>query len=338
MVRIGSKLLPGLACAALIVAPALARAADFYKGKTVTILVGFSPGGGYDAYARAVARRIGVHIPGHPNVVVQNLPGAGSLTAVRSLDATQPTDGTVMAMFNPGLITQSIVEPAKVQFDFSKLAWVGIMTPDFRVCYGFGPKGIKSWSQLMHGGRLILGSTGKGAADYIDGATLRDVFHAPVKQVLGFPGSAQQRIAIEQGELTGDCGSLSSIPIEWLRDHKAHPFVRFSKQRPSDMTRKAAFIGSFAKTDDQKKLLNFLDAANEVGRSLAMSSKAPAARVAILRKAFVDTMKDPAFVADMKKERLPLHPLPAEDAQKSIGAMIKAAPATIARAKKIFEG
>ena len=322
---------------ALIAAPALAHAADFYKGKTVTIIVGFSPGGGYDSYARAVARRLRDHIPGRPTVVVQNMPGAGSLTAARSLDVTEPKDGTVMATFNAGLITQSIVEPSKVQLDFQKFSWIGVVTPDFRVCYGFGPKGVKTWDQMMHAKRFILGSTGKGSGNYINGATLREVFKAPVKQVLGFPGSAQQRIAIEQGELDGDCGSLSSIPIEWLRDHKAHPFVRFNEQRPPEMTKSAVFIDTFATTKGQKQLLSLLDSANAVGRALVMSNQVPADRVAIMRKAFDDTMKDPAFLADMKKQHLPVNPLSWRKAEASIGQMSKVSPATLALARKIYE-
>ena len=173
-------------------------------------------------------RYIGNHIPGNPTVIVQNMPGAGSLTSVRYLDLTAPKDGTVMTIFNPGLVTQSIVQPDRVNLDFRKFAWVGVVTPDFRVCYGYGPKGITSWDQLMHGGKqFIIGSTGKGSGNYINGATLRIVFHAPVKQVLGFPGSAEQRLAIEQGELDGDCGSYSTIPLDWINKGLVHAFVRF---------------------------------------------------------------------------------------------------------------
>jgi len=151
----------GLIGLAALVLPA--RAQDFYKGKTLTIAVGFSPGGGYDNYARNVARYIGNHIPGKPTVIVQNMPGAGSLTSVRYLDLTAPKNGTAMTIFNPGLVTQSIVEPDRVKLDFRKFSWVGVVTPDFRVCYGYGPKGITSWEQLIHGGKqFIIGSTAKG--------------------------------------------------------------------------------------------------------------------------------------------------------------------------------
>jgi tripartite-type tricarboxylate transporter receptor subunit TctC len=314
------------------------RAEDFYKGKTFTIVVGFSPAGGYDTYARMLARYIGNHIPGKPTVIVQNMPGAGSLTSVRYLDLTAPKDGTVMTIFNPGLVTQSIVQPDRVNLDFRKFSWVGVVTPDYRVCYGYGPNGIKSWDQLMHGGKqFIIGSTGKGSGNYINGATLRIVFHAPVKQVLGFPGSAEQRLAIEQGELDGDCGSYSSIPIDWINKGLVHPFVRFIAKRPEEIPQSAAFIGTFATSDEQRQLLRVLNGGDEVGRPFIMSKQVPADRLAIIRKAFDETMTDPGFVADMAKGKLPVHPLAGEEAEKIVNELVSAPPSVAAEAKPIYE-
>ncbi|HTV37871.1 MAG TPA: hypothetical protein VMF12_15675 [Xanthobacteraceae bacterium] len=314
------------------------HAQDFYKGKTFTIVVGFSPAGGYDSYARVLARYLGNHIPGKPTVIVQNMPGAGSLTSVRYLDLTAPKDGTVMTIFNPGLVTQSMVQPDRVNLDFRKFSWVGIVTPDYRVCYGYGPNGIKSWDQLMHGGKqFIIGSTGKGSGNYINGATLRIVFHAPVKQVLGFPGSAEQRLAIEQGELDGDCGSYSSIPVDWINKGLVHAFVRFIDNRPSEIPESAAYIGTFATSDEQKQLVRVLDGSDEVGRPFIMSKQVPADRLAIIRKAFDDTMTDPGFVSDMAKEQLPVHPLTGQAAEKTINELMNVPPNVVAQAKPIYE-
>jgi tripartite-type tricarboxylate transporter receptor subunit TctC len=336
MAKTRCALLP-LVLAGLMVAPAFARADDFYKGKTVTIVVGFSPGGGYDVNARALSRHLAAHIPGNPNVIVQNMPGAGSLTSVRYLDVNAPKDGTVMTVFNPGLVTQSLIAPEKVQLDFRKYGWIGVITPDFRVCYGFGPKGVMSWDDMMHRKEFVLGSTARGSGNYINGATLREVFHAPIKQILGFPGSADQRLAIERGELDGDCGSYSSIPIEWMRDGRAHPFVRFTERRPPEIPESAVSIGSFAKTDEQKQILDVLDASDEVGRPFIMSKQVPADRVAIMRKAFSETMKDPEFLADMEKQQLPANPLTGEEAEAIVGRMMNAPPAIVAKAKAIYE-
>jgi tripartite-type tricarboxylate transporter receptor subunit TctC len=332
-----TRSVPLIALALASMAAAPAHADDFYKGKTFTIVAGFSPGGGFDLYARALARHLGKHIPGNPNIIVQNQPGAGSLTSVRSLDVLAPKDGTVMTIFNPGLVTQSIVIPDKVKLDFRKYAWIGIVSADYRVCYGFGPDGVKSWDDMMHRKEWVLGSTGKGAGNYINGATLRDVFHAPVKQVLGFPGSAEQRLAIERGELDGDCGSFNSIPVDWVKTGKVHPFVRFVEKKPADIPESAAYVGSFATSDEQKQLLNVLDAADEIGRPFIMSKQVPADRVAIVRKAFNDTMKDAAFIADMDKMQLPIAPLTGEEADAVVEKMLTAPPNILAAAKAIYE-
>jgi tripartite-type tricarboxylate transporter receptor subunit TctC len=317
-------------------APAYAQA-DFYKGKTVTITVGFTPAGGYDINARAVARHLGKHIPGNPHVIVQNSPGAGSLTAVRNLDATLPRDGTAVVVFNPGLVTQSIVQPETVKVDFRNVAWLGIVTADFRVCYGFGPDGVKSWNDMMSRKEFILGSTARGAGNYINGATLRLVFNAPVRQILGFPGSAEQRIAIERGELDGDCGSYSSIPLNWINEKKVHPFVRFTEQRADDIPESAVYIGTFAKTDEQRAILTVLNAADEIGRPFIMSRQVPADRLAIMRNAFMATMKDPAFVADMEKLGHPIYPLPGDKAEAIVAKMSSASPEVLAKVRAIYQ-
>jgi tripartite-type tricarboxylate transporter receptor subunit TctC len=325
-----------LALSAGLVASAHAQP-DFYKGKTVTIVVGFTPGGGYDINARALARHIGRHIPGNPTVVVQNAPGAGSLSAVRNLDATLPRDGTAIATFNPGLVTQSIVQPETVKVDFRAVAWVGVVAADYRVCYGFGPDGVKTWDEMMKRKSFILGSTAKGAGNYINGATLRIVFKAPVRQILGFPGSAEQRIAIERGELDGDCGSYSSIPIAWVKEKKIHAFVRFSETRDDEIPESAVYIGTFATSDEQRALLNVLSGGDQIGRPFIASKQVPADRLAILRQAFMATMKDPAFVADMSKLGHPVQPLAGEAAEALVAKMSGASPEVLKQARAIYE-
>jgi tripartite-type tricarboxylate transporter receptor subunit TctC len=310
--------------------------ADFYKGKTVNIVVGFTPGGGYDINARAIARHIGRHIPGNPNVVVQNAPGAGSLSAVRNLDGNLARDGTTIVTFNPGLVTQSIVLPETVKIDFRNIAWVGVVAADYRVCYGFGPDGVKTWDEMMARKQFIIGGTGKGSGNYINGATLRQVFNAPVRQVLGFPGSAEQRIAIERGELDGDCGAYASIPPNWIAENKVHPFVRFSEKQ-GDVPASAAWINTFAKTDEQRAVLNVVNGGDEIGRPFIMSRQVPPERLAILREAFMATVKDPAFVSDMQKLGHPVQPLPGEEAEQIVARMSNAPAAAVAKARAIYE-
>ena len=328
----------GLALSAATSAPAVAQsAADFYKGKTVTIVVGFSPGGGYDTYGRLLARHIGNHIPGKPNVIVQNLPGAGSLNAVRQLMATQPKDGTVITHFNPGVITDSLTDPGKVKVKFTDVAWVGSITRDFRVCYAWRATGIKNWEDVKNRKEVIFGGTAKGAGSYVNGAILRNVFGVKLRHILGFPGSAEQRLAIERGELEGDCGSWSSIPDEWIKDNKIVPFISFAKKVSDDMPKDIPYIGDFATTQEQKDVLNILGAAGELGRPFIMSKDVPKDRLAIIRKAFDDTMEDPAFLADAKKQGVPVVPIGGEEATQIIADIYKASPKLISKAKAALE-
>jgi tripartite-type tricarboxylate transporter receptor subunit TctC len=313
-------------------------AADFYRGKTFTIVVGATPGGGLDIVARTLAKHIGGHIPGRPTVIVQDMPGAGSLTAVRYLDATAPKDGTVMTIFNPGLITLSIVEPNQADVDFTKFNWVGVVSSTFFVCYGQGPNGVQSWNDLMSRKRFILGATGRGGDNYLAEATLRDVFHAPIKLVLGYPGQSQRLIEIERGELDGDCGSIASVPVQWLREGTAHLFVRFSEQPVPEIPEAVPYIATFAKSDDDKQLVNLLTGAiDKIGRPFIMSKQVPADRFVVIRAAFEATMDDPAFRDDMQKLQLPILPLTGAAAQDFIAKMSATPLNIVARAKSIYE-
>src|SRR5581483_5816517 len=148
--------------------------ASFYAGKTVRIVVGFTPGGGYDLYARLLAQHIGRHIPGNPTVIVQNMPGAGSLKSVQYLNAGAPTDGTFITAFNPGLITQSMTTPDKVPVNFLNFAWLGNVSEDFRICFTWKAVGIKNWQEFLKKDGLKFGNTGVGTSAYVDDRMLSE--------------------------------------------------------------------------------------------------------------------------------------------------------------------
>ena len=341
MLRARAALLIPVILAGLLAATPRVQADDFYKGKTITIVVGSTPSGSFDIVSRALARHLGKYVPGNPSVIVQNMPGAGSMTAVRHVDAVAPKDGTVIGVFLPGIIMQSVVTPEKVHVNFGTLAWLGIVSADYsRVCYGFGPKGIKTWDDLMRLPKatpFIMGTTGTGASNYINGASLREVLHANIKIILGFPGASELRIAVERGELDGDCGGFSGLPAEWLRDGKAHPFVRFAEQLTPGIPESAVYVGTLAKTDEQRQLLNFLYAADKLGRPFIMSKQVPADRLAIMRAAFNETMRDKAFLAEMERLQEMVSPLTGEEAEVVHAGMRNVPSSIIAQARKIYE-
>lgn len=321
----------GLGLAASAVAQ---PAADFYKGKTVSLVVGFTPGGGYDTYARVLSRHYGAQIPGQPNVIVQNMPGAGSLTAVRYLDSNAPKDGTAISAFNPGIITDSLVEDVKTRFNFTSIAWVGSITRDFRVCYVWHGTGIKNWDDVMNRKELVVGSVAVGTGAYINGQILKNVFNVRLRHVLGYPGSAEQRLAIERGELDGECGSWSSVSEEWIQKKLAVPFVRFSPVRTPDIPETVPFIGDLAKTQEQRDLVDLLITAGELGRPYVMSKQVPQERLAILRASFDATMTAPSFRAEAEKLRLPVYPATGVEAEKII-ARIYAFPQSLVEKAKL---
>jgi tripartite-type tricarboxylate transporter receptor subunit TctC len=317
-------------------APACAQdVASFYKGKTVRIVVGFTPGGGYDIYARTLARHYGRHIPGNPTVVVQNMPGAASLKSVQYLTAGAPTDGTLITTFNPGLITQSLTSSEKVNVKFLDYAWIGNVSEDFRVCFTWNGTGIKNWQDFLAKDKVTFGNTGIGTSAYIDDRILTDLFGVKLHAVMGYPGSADKRVAIERGELDGDCGSWTSMPEDWLRDKKVTLLVRFSRQLVPGMPPDLPYAGDLLTDPKKKQTLNLLTAGAVVGRPYIAPRAIPADRLAALRAAFDATMKDSEFLADSAKQRLLVTPMTGGQVESFIKELYQTPPDIVAAAKEI---
>src|SRR4051812_24342470 len=309
--------------------------ASFYSGKTVRVVVGFSAGGGYDQYARLLARHVGRHIPGNPTVIVQNMPGSASLKSVQYLDAGAPADGTLITTFNPGLITQSITTPDKVPVKFLNYAWVGNISEDFRVCYTWNASGVKSWQDFLKKENLRFGNTGVGTSAYIDDRMLGELLGGKIHLVQGYPGSADKRLAIERGELDGDCGSWTSLPDDWLKDKKITLLVRFSRTRLPDMPETMAYAGDLLSDAKKKETLNLLTAGALIGRPFLAPKNTPADRIAALRAAFDATMKDPEFIADAEKQRMTVTPMTGGEVEAAIKKLYQTPADIVAAAKDI---
>jgi len=317
-------------------APAAAQdAASFYRGKTVRIVVGFSSGGGYDVYARVLARHLARHIPGSPSVIVQNMPGAASLKSVQYLTAGAPTDGTLITTFNPGLITQSLTVPEKVGLSFLDFAWIGNVSEDFRVCYTWNGTGIRSWQDLLARPKVNFGNTGVGTSAYIDNRILSELFGIRMNMVMGYPGSADKRIAIERGELDGDCGSWTSMPEEWLRDSKITVHIRFSRALVPGMPASAAAARDLLSDPKKHQIFALLTAAAVIGRPYIAPKAVPPDRLAALRAAFDATMKDPEFLADSERQRLLVTPMTGAQVASLIAELYRTPPDIVAAAREI---
>jgi tripartite-type tricarboxylate transporter receptor subunit TctC len=308
--------------------------AGFYAKNSVRIIVGFSPGGGYDQYARLASRHLGKHVPGSPSVIVQNQPGAASRKALQYLDNGAPNDGTTMATFNSGLITGSLTSPRSTQFNFNEFAWVGNIAEDIRVCFTWGARGISTWDAFLRREKLVFGNTGVGTSAYIDDRILQILFGVNLQTVQGYPGSADKKIAIETGELDGDCGSWTSLPDDWVRNNKINLHVRFSKTLPTNMPVDVPYAGDLLE-GESLEVFRLLIAGAEIGRPFLMSKRTAPDKLRVMRDAFDNAMKDPALLAEAEKMRLIVKPDRGEDVEKMIARIYRTPPGVVAKAKEI---
>ena len=322
--------------AALSAASAVeARADDFYRGKTLTIVVGFTPGGGFDVYARVLARFMGRHISGNPSVIVQNMPGAASITSILYLDSTAPKDGTVITTFNFGEIGNSKLDPKKTRVDFRNYAWIGSISNDETVCYVWHTLGVNTLAELQKHALIHTGLTSVGSSSDVNQRILKYIFGVKLQQVAGYPGSAEERLGIERGELDGDCGAWSSIPSKWISDNLIRPILRSSKTLAPGMPASIPYEEAVAPTDEDRKIIDLLTASGDVGRPFIASQSVPADRLQILRDAFDATMKDPEFIAELQRLKLPYAPKSAKDALAVVNSIYAAPEAIVKDARKI---
>ena len=313
--------------------PSPAASEDFYKDKTLTITVGFPPGGGFDANARLLARYLGRYIPGTPAIIVVNAPGAGSLTSVLRLDVNEPTDGTIIDIFNFGLINAALLRPAETKLDFRDYAWIGSISEDVTTCYLWRDNGPKTIAQMKAAGHFLFGAAGSGTSDDINTKILRRVFGVDLAEVFGYNGSADIRLAVERGEVDGDCGTWSSIPQDWLPNPKFHPLLRTGRNPPDGMPPDVPYVLDIAPDDAARKLIRFLVADGDLGRPFIASHAVPADRIRILRAAFAAAVKDKDFIAEAKSLRLPVSPRTGEEAEQIIENLY-ATPADIVDAAR----
>ncbi len=293
-----------------LAAPAHAQSVeDFYRGRTITILVGFTGGGGYDLYARQLGRHLGRYVPGNPSIVVQNMPGAGSLKATQFVYSVAPRDGTVLATVSRGMATEPLLTGAK--FDATKLTWVGSITSETSLCATWQTSAVKTWAD-MFAREFTLGGSATGADPDTFALILRNVFGAKVKLVTGYPGGNDINLAMERGEVDGRCGwSWSSIKSQkWLHDGKINPLVQFGMEANAELPDVPSALAR-AGNDEQRQVLRLLTAGQFVGRPFFAPPDVPGDRKAALRRAFDATMKDPQFLAEAARLDLEITPVAA---------------------------
>lgn len=319
-----------LALALSVAAPATAQSVeDFYRGRTVNILVGFSAGGGYDLYARLLGRHIGRRIPGNPAVTVQNMPGAGSLKATQYVYNVAAKDGLTLATVSRGMLTDPLFGTAS--FEPARLNWLGSITSETSVCATWKTSAVKSWDDMFKR-EFSLGSNSLGDDTANFALILRNVFGAKVKLVTGYPGGNDVNMAMERGEVEGRCGwSWSSLKSQkrWLPN--INVLVQFNLEKNPDLLDVPRAIERAA-DDEQRQVLRLLIAGQYVGRPFFTTPEVPADRKAALRAAFDATMKDPEFLADAAKSDWEVTPVSGPTIDAFIGDIYRTPKDVVAKA------
>lgn len=310
------------------------NAAAFYAGRTLRIIVGLPPGGAADAYARLVQRHLPAHLPGAPSIVVENVPGAGGMKSVEYLHSL-PADGAAMATFSSGLLTEAITSPDHVNTDFRRQGWIGNVSEDARVCYLWHTTGVRTWQDLLVRPEVVFSASAPGTAGFVDAAMLRELFGVHLKQINGYRGSAEMRLAVEKGEVDGSCGGWTAMPEDWLRGGKVNVIVRLSPTLLPGMDRSVPFAGDLVKNERERRIFNFLMAPEKLGRLFMVTGRVPAGRVAALRRAFDAMVADPAFLQDAAKLRLTVTPMKGDEVARDVAALYATPTDLVARAKAI---
>jgi tripartite-type tricarboxylate transporter receptor subunit TctC len=303
----------------------LAQTPQSYAGKSVSLLIGFGPGGGYDLWGRTVARHIGRYLPGKPNVVPQNMPGAGSYVAASHIYNTAAKDGSVLGIIARDAALGPLTGAPGARFDATKFSWIGSPTTEHNVCIAFHTAPVKNVQDLRDK-QLILGDTGPGTGTRSYPRVLNDLLGFKFKLVGGFQSSADVFLAMERGEVDGICESLDSVinrRPDWIAGRKVAVLLQ-GGVGPHPSLPGVPFVLDLARTDAERQVLEFLYAGQGIGRPFVAPPELPADRLKMLRDAFDATMKDTEFLADAKRSKLDVEP---EDGE-HLAALIKKIYAT----------
>lgn len=318
--------------------------ADFYKGKTIRIIVGFAPGGGYDTSARLLAKHMGKNIPGNPNIIVENMPGAGSMVSANNVYRVADKDGTVIGTFNSSTVMQQALGASGVEFDARKFNWIGAMAESQTACAVRTEVGINSFKEVMAGKQLLIGSESAGTTTFDMPAVFKGALKANIKLVPGYEGTSKIRLAMESKEVDGLCfswDSLKSSTAEWF--DATPPFAKIliitGDTVPNHPWLKdVPAAESLAPNDEARTLLKAIRAPTDMTRPYAMAPEVPAERVAAIRAAFDKTVVDKDFLADAQKAKLEQSPSNGAKVEGTVKLVLETPAATLAKLKEMLKG
>ena len=315
-------------------APAYSQStADFYRGKTITLQIGYPPGGGYDIYARHLARFYGRHIPGQPAIVSQNVPGAGSLKLTNAIYNTAPRDGTVIGAIGREHVLSPLFGLAGVQFDATKINWLGNLDSAASLCIAWHTSPIRAMDDLRSQ-ELTVGGTGPGSPMVVMPTVLKHVLGLNFKLVAGYPGGSDVNLAMERGEVQGRCAwsyaSLKSTQAEFITDKKIR-FLSVSTLKRHPELPEVPSVLEFARTDSDRQILELILTSQLMARPFIAPPELPADRLAALRAGFSAVVRDKEFLAEAEKQKLELAPMDSAEITEVI-ARVYATPQPVVQA------
>lgn len=321
-----------LLSAAIVVSTAASAsaqsAADFYKGKNIDLYIGYSVGGAYDLYARMLARHMGKHIPGNPNVIPKNMEGAGSLRLANWLYNVAPKDGLAFAIIGRGTGFDPLLGNKAAQFDGNKFTWLGSANNEVSVCVAWNTSGVTKFEDLQTK-ELIVGGTSTSADTDQFPRIVNGVLGTRMKVVTGYPGGNEVGLAMERGEVKGRCGwswsSVKSTHQRSLDEKKFAILVQLALEKHPEL-QDVPLIIDLAKTDEQRQILKLIFARQAMGRPFVAPPNIPQDRTEALRSAFMATMQDKDFLADAEKVQMEINPVPGDKVQALVKEIYSAPP------------
>jgi tripartite-type tricarboxylate transporter receptor subunit TctC len=334
--------IPILALPFMLIAssPASAQSIEtFFAAQPLTIIVGYPPGAAYDLYARLLSRRMGDHLPGKPKIIVQNMPGAGSLTMANHLFNNAKQDGSIIGTFSRGITMLPIVDSNGVRYDPLKFNWVGTPSGETSVAIAWSASGIKSFQDLRTRG-MTAATSGPASDGSIYGRVLNTVLGTKIKTVNGYQGSAESMLAVERGEVDGatsiSYSSLLTAKRDWIDNGKIHILAQHTlKARPE--LKDVPVILDFAQNDEDRRLLELVFARQSIGYPYAAPPNVPADRLAALRKAFDATLEDREFLAEAAQSGVTVDGMTGAELQSLLERIYATPPNIVERAKAAMQ-
>jgi tripartite-type tricarboxylate transporter receptor subunit TctC len=315
MIRVSTRAWAAIVVTGVTALPAGGQPTEFYNGRTLSLIVSFNSGGGADAYARLMGRHLGRHIPGAPTVIVKNMPGAGGLLAANYLAQISPKDGSEVVMFPGNIASLPLTRPAQVKYDVNAFHWIGSPATEIMLCVS-SPKSLIKQFKDVFDREMVTGTAGTATHD--TPAVLNGVLRTKLKLVSGYKGSAGLRLAAERGEIDGFCGVGYDALKPVIASGRLDVLVQLSSQRIAELP-EVPTVFEFARNEEQRQILQLTFIWGDIARPIAAPPGTPDDRVAILRRSFEETVRDPAFLADAKKSSLGIEPVTGE----RIAAMIR---------------